>query len=160
MNKVKLDGKDRAIIKVLEENGRALIRDISKKTGIPRDSVNYRIKKMLAEKVIVDFAVLCDTNKLGHPIFTWVNVQLQQFDSEKEKQFEGFLKQVSNVVYVSKVTGAYHYMFAVATKTIQDLDKTLKTILNKFPNLIKTYNTSLLVEEIQYDTFYRLIAKK
>ncbi len=154
---MKLDKKDRAIIKSLEENGRALIRDISKKTGIPRDSVNYRIKKMQKDKVIKGFAVLCDTNKLNHPIFTWVNVQLQQFDENKEKQFEGFLKQVPNVVYINKVTGAYHYVFAVATKTIQDLDKTLKIILNKFPNLIKTYNTSLLVEEIQYDTFYRLI---
>jgi Lrp/AsnC family transcriptional regulator, leucine-responsive regulatory protein len=154
---MKLDKKDKAIIKALEEDGRALIRDIAKKTGIPRDSVNYRIKKLRKEKVIKGFAVVCDTNKLGKPIFTWVNVQLQQFDSEKEKKFEAFLKQVSHVVYLSKVTGNYHYMFAVATKTIQDLDKTLKKILNKFPNLVKTYNTSLVVEEIQYDSFYRLI---
>jgi DNA-binding Lrp family transcriptional regulator len=154
---MKLDKKDKAIIKALEEDGRALIRDISKKTGIPRDSVNYRIKKLRKEKVIKGFAVICDTNKLGKPIFTWVNVQLQNFDSKKEKEFEGFLKQVTHVVYLSKVTGSYHYMFAIANKTIQDLDKTLKQILNKFPNLIKTYNTSLVVDEIQYDSFYRLI---
>ena len=43
---MKLDKKDKAIIKALEEDGRALIRDIAKKTGIPRDSVNYRIKKL------------------------------------------------------------------------------------------------------------------
>ena len=156
---LKLDKKDRAIIEALQVNGRALIKDISKKTGIPRDSVNYRITKLLANGVIKGFAPICDTNKLGYPIYTWVHVRLQQFDEETEKKFQNFLKQNPNIIYVAKVTGSYHYIFTVVTKTIADLDAVLRSVLAKFPNLIKDYSTSLMIEEVQYDTFYRLVAK-
>ena len=160
MQEIKLDKKDKKILAALEEDGRALIRDLSKRTKIPRDSVNYRIKKMKSEKVIKGFAPICDTNKMGYPVYTRVNLQLQNFDKEIEKKFQAFLKTLPDVVYVAKVTGAYHYIFTIATKTIQDLDETLRDILSKFPTIIKTYNTSLMIEEVQYDTFYRLIDEK
>lgn len=157
MQKIKLDKKDKKIMKALEEDGRSLIRDISKNTGVPRDSVNYRIRKMCSNKVIKGFAPICDTNKMGYPVYTWVNLQLQNFDNATEKKFQSFLKTLPNIIYVAKVTGAYHYIFTIATKTIQELDEILKGIFSKYPNTIKTYNTSLMVDEVQYDTFYKLI---
>ncbi|MBU1201506.1 MAG: Lrp/AsnC family transcriptional regulator [Nanoarchaeota archaeon] len=157
MNKLKLDNKDKLIIQALEEDGRALIKDISKKTKIPRDSVNYRIKKLRSEGVIKGFSPICDTNNMGHPIYTWVNLQLQGFDNDIENKFKSFLKFHPNIIYIAKVTGQYHYIFTVATRTINEFDEVLRTILSQFPNLIKTYNTSLMIEEVQYDTFYRLI---
>lgn len=153
----KLDVKDKKILKVLEKNARALIKDISKKTGVPRDSVNYRIKKLKAEGIIKEFVPICDTNKMGCPVYTWVNMELQQFDEKVERQFQSFLKQHPNIVYIAKVTGAYHYIFTIATKTIKELDEVLRSILSKFPGVVKSYNTSLMIEEVQYDTFYRLI---
>lgn len=154
---MKLDNKDKKIIHALEENGRALIRDISKKTGIPRDSVNYRIKKLMKEEVIKGFAPICDTNKMGYPVYTWVNIQLQEFDEDIENKFQSFLRSNKNVIYIAKVTGAYHYILTIAAETIQDLDNVLRSIFAKFPKLIKTYNTSLMVNEVQYDTFYKLV---
>ncbi len=153
----KLNRKDRAILRALEEDGRALIKDISKKTGIPRDSVNYRIKRMCAEGMIKGFAPICDTNKLGHPVYTWVCMELQQFDEKIERAFQLFLKANPHVIYIAKVTGTYHYIVTMATRTIQELDTVLRQILSKFPRLVKSYNTSLMIEEVMYDSFYRLI---
>ena len=45
----------------------------------------------------------------------------------------------------------------MATKNIQEFDAFIREVLGRFPNLVKNYNTSLLIEEMQYDTFYRLI---
>ena len=157
MAKVKLDQKDRDILMYLEKNGRALIKDISNKTGIPRDSVNYRIKRLLSEGVIKGFAPICDTNKLGLPIYNYVILQLQHYDEEVEKKFKSFLKSIPEVIYIAQITGAYHYIFTMATENIEAFDRTLRMILNKFPDIVKSYTTSLLVEEVQYDTFYRLI---
>lgn len=157
---MKLDKKDSKILQELERNGRALIKTISNKTGIPRDSVNYRIKKMLKEGVIKGFVPVCDTTQMDYPVYTWLNLQLQHFDEKKEKQFVAFLKSTFNVVYIAKVTGKYHYMITIAAKTIQDLDQVLRSIMAKFPTLIKSYNTSLMIEEIQYDSFHRLIREE
>ena len=42
----KLDAKDKKIISALMENARYSIAEIAKKTGLRRDSVIYRIKKL------------------------------------------------------------------------------------------------------------------
>ncbi|KHO45407.1 MAG: Lrp/AsnC family transcriptional regulator, leucine-responsive regulatory protein [archaeon GW2011_AR3] len=157
MAEFKLDKKDRAIIRALEENGRAMIKDISKKTGIPRDSVNYRIRKLVGQKVIKGFVPVCDTLKMGYPIYSWVTMQLQNFNEETEKKFRNYLHHNRNVIYIARVTGDFHYIITVAAKSIPEFDIVLRELLAKFPNLIKSYTTSLLIEEAQYDTFYRLI---
>lgn len=153
----KLDSKDKKIIKSLEENARASIKEIEKKTGIQRDSVNYRIKKLISQKVIKGFVPICDTNKLGYPVYTWMNIKLQQSDEELEQKFNSFLKGIPNILYIAKVTGAYHYVLTIATHDLQELDKIIKQIISKYPNMIKEYNSSLMIDEVQYDTFYRLI---
>jgi Lrp/AsnC family leucine-responsive transcriptional regulator len=157
MEKITLDKKDRAILKSLEKDSRALIKTISKETGIPRDVVNYRIKRMKKEGVIKGFVPICDTERMGYPLFTWVHLELQQLDAENEKAFITYLQGVENVVYIVKTTGAYHYIIAIAARSVANLDDILRKSLSQFPNLIKNYTTSLIVEEIQYDSFHRLI---
>ncbi|SRR3989344_3778570 len=157
MSEFTLDKKDKAILKALEEDGRAMIKDIASKTKIPRDSVNYRIKKLVSNKVIKGFVPVCDTFKLGYPIYSWVMMQLQNFNEETERKFRNYLVMNKHIIYMVKVTGDYHYIIAVASKSIPDFDNVLREMLAKFPNLIKSYTTSLLIEEAKYDTFYRLI---
>lgn len=152
-----LDEKDRAILAQLERDGRALIKTISTRTGIPRDSVNYRIKRMRKNGVIKGFAPICDTDKMGRPVYCWVCMQLQHFDEKVDAHFREYLRQEKSVIYIAQVTGAYHYIFTIAARTIKDLDKVLRGIAAAFPESIKTYTTSLMVEETQYDTFHRLI---
>lgn len=160
MSKVKLDKWDKEILKALEEDGRALIKDISKKTGIPRDSVNYRLKRMRSEGVITKIVPVCDTVKMGYPLYTYIFLELQQFDSDIEKKFVSFLKGHRNSVYIARLTGNYHYLLAMATKDIREQDEIIRSIVSKFPNFIKNYHTALLIEETQYDTFHKLIGVK
>ncbi len=157
MAEIKLDKWDREILKALEDDGRALIKDISAKTGIPRDSVNYRIRKMRDEGVIMRIIPVCDTTKMGYPVFTYVSFELQQFGGEPEKGFLNLLKGSRNVVYIGRVTGNYHYVVAMASRTIKEHDESLRHIVSKFPKLIKNYHTALIIEETLYDTFHRLI---
>lgn len=157
MEEIRLDMKDGKILQALEQNGRAMIKEISKKTGIPPDSVNYRIKKMVKSKVIKNFAPICDTYKLGYPLYVWVHFTLQNFDKVDEENFKNYLSGLKNTVYIAKVTGRYHYILNFAAKSIEGLDNILRGILSRFPNLIKDYHTSLMVSEVKYDTFYKLI---
>ena len=160
MKRNTVDSKDRLILHSLEDNGRSQLKIIAKKTRIPPDSVKYRLNKLLSSGIIKGFVPICDTNKLGYPVYTWVNIILQQFDESIEKKFESYLREVPHIIYIAKITGAYHYTFTICTKTIQDLDRILKEIFGKFPGLIKEYNTSLMIREVQYDTFYRLLPEK
>lgn len=157
MAQIKLDKWDKEILRALDEDGRALIKDISGKTGIPRDSVNYRLKRMRAEGVITKIIPICDIVKMGYPLYTYLFLELQQFDSTVEKKFVSFLKGHRNSVYIARLTGNYHYILALAAKDIKEQDGIIRSILSKFPGLVKNYHTALLIEETQYDTFHKLI---
>src|SRR3989344_5904081 len=99
---MKLDQKDKKILKVLDKNARISIADISRKTGIQRDSVLYRINKMEKQEAIKFFHTVLDPTLLGYPIYTFVNFVLYNLTEENEKSFLSFLKNHSNVVYVAK----------------------------------------------------------
>ena len=50
-----LDEIDEKIIKELSKNARINIVDLSKKTNLTRDIINYRLKKLTKEKIIVQY---------------------------------------------------------------------------------------------------------
>ena len=50
--KVKLDQKDKKILSLLDHDARLTVAEISRKTGIQRDSVLYRINRMKKMRVI------------------------------------------------------------------------------------------------------------
>lgn len=157
MGIVRLDGWDKQILRELEHDGRALITDISKKTGIPRDSVNYRLRRLTSSGIIKKITPVCDIVKMGYPLYSYIFIELQQFDSATEKKFVSFLKGYRNIVYIARLTGNYHYLLAAAAKDINEHDEVLRNIVSRFPNFVKNYHTALLMEETQYDIFHKLI---
>ncbi len=155
--KEKLDKKDKAILEALQKNARASISTISRKTGIPRDSVNYRIKRMEKLKVIRFHHTLINPAKIGYPLYTGVQLKLYNFDDETEKDFVNYLMANPNVVYVSKTSGKWDFMIAICSRDFKQFDDIMRSIRVKFSNIIKDYETSSVIQEYKYDFMYDLI---
>ena len=89
---IKLDGKDKKILRELQENCRQTIAEIAKKTKLPRDVVVYRIKKLEQSKVIRQHHSSLDPQKLGYPLYVYVLFSLYNIKPELEKRFVNYLK--------------------------------------------------------------------
>jgi DNA-binding Lrp family transcriptional regulator len=155
--KEKLDRKDKAILELMQKNARASVSTISRKTGIPRDSVNYRIKRMEKLKVIRFHHTLINPAKIGYPLYTGVQLKLYNFDDETEKDFVNYLMANPNVVYVSKTSGKWDFMIAICSRDFKQFDDIMRSIRVKFSNIIKDYETSSVIQEYKYDFMYDLI---
>jgi DNA-binding Lrp family transcriptional regulator len=155
--KEKLDRKDKAILELMQKNARASVSTISRKTGIPRDSVNYRIKRMEKLKVIRFHHTLINPAKIGYPLYTGVQLKLYNFDDETEKDFVKYLMANPNVVYVSKTSGKWDFMIAICSRDFKQFDDIMRSIRVKFSNIIKDYETSSVIQEYKYDFMYDLI---
>lgn len=156
-DKAKLDKKDKKIVKALYENGRYSIADISRKTGIPRDSVMYRIKKMEESKVIRSFQVVLNPSLLGYEIYSFVTLTLQNLDLENEKKLLNHLNSHPNVTYIAKTTGKWDFMLNIVAKNLKELDGILTEMRRKFSKIIKSYETSSIIQEHKYDYMVELI---
>jgi Lrp/AsnC family transcriptional regulator, leucine-responsive regulatory protein len=155
--KEKLDRKDKAILELMQKNARASVSTISRKTGIPRDSVNYRIKRMEKLKIIRFHHTLINPAKIGYPLYTGVQLKLYNFDDETEKNFVNYLMANPNVVYVSKTSGKWDFMIAICSRDFKQFDDIMRSIRVKFSNIIKDYETSSVIQEYKYDFMYDLI---
>ncbi|MBW2990917.1 Lrp/AsnC family transcriptional regulator [Candidatus Woesearchaeota archaeon] len=153
----KLDKTDKKILGVLYKNSRALIKEISRKTGIQRDVVKYRIDKMKKQGVIRYFTTVLNPAKMGHPIYTWINIVFQSFDPVEQKKFQNYLLYHKNIAYMAKVSGKYHFVIAICAKDLEHFEQIFEGILEKFSHLIKEYNSSSLIEEYKYDYMVDLI---
>ncbi len=153
----KLDKKDKKILTVLENNARASVSEISRKTGLDRDLVHYRIQRLIKQNYIEFFHTALDPIKLGFPIFSYVNFSLQNFDEEKEKRFYDALVRNKNIIYVAKSSGKWDCIIAIAAKDLPHFDSIIKEVRREFSDIIKEFDVASIIKQYKYDSFVELI---
>ena len=153
----KVDKKDRAILEILQKNARASMSQISRKTGIPRDSINYRIKRMEKLKIIRFHHTLINPSKIGYPLYTAVQLSLYNFDDNTENAFVTYLMSIPRIVYVAKTSGKWDFMIAICSRDFKQFDDIMRSMRMRFSDIIKDYETSSVIQEYKYDFMYELI---
>lgn len=153
----KLDKKDKKILSVLNKNARKSVAAISKETGIQRDSIMYRIKRMEKASVILHYHAVLDSTLLGKPIYSFVMFELIYSSEDEKNRLLGFLKEHKNVTYVAKTTGKWDLIVNVAARDLKEFDAVLVKIRMNFSAIIKDYQTASIIDEIKYDDMVELI---
>ena len=126
------DEKDREIMVALMADGKAKIKVISRKLGLPMSTVHHRILKMENEGVIARYAAIPDYRKIGLPIaaYVFINVDYSKIDSQEDVAKE--IKKLPNVLDVSIVSGEIDIIAKIRAKDVDDLGesviKKLRTI--------------------------------
>lgn len=152
-----LDLKDKKILRLLNKDARMSLTAISKKTGIPIDTIRYRINEM-KKKDIFSYAVIINPLKMGYPIFNILYLQLVGFSKEKEKELVGYVNQHPYLAYAAKTTGKYDFAIGIIAKNMKQFDVIANEVKTKFQDIIKDVDTLLIIEEYKYDYLVDLIA--
>ncbi|MBI2548144.1 Lrp/AsnC family transcriptional regulator [Candidatus Woesearchaeota archaeon] len=155
--KIKLDNKDKKIIELIQKNARISISQMSRKTGIPRDSIKYRLRRLEKEKVIRFYHAFLNPSKLGYPMYTYVTFVLSNVTQEKEKEFISFLVSHPNIIYVSKNSGKWDFTIGICSKEFKEFDDIIRTVRLKFSDIIKEFESSSVIQEYKYDYMADLI---
>jgi Lrp/AsnC family transcriptional regulator, leucine-responsive regulatory protein len=74
-NERAVDALDRAIIELLEEDGRATLAEIGDRVTLSAPAVKRRIDRLQRDGVITGFTVLVDHSKLGRPLQAFTELQ-------------------------------------------------------------------------------------
>lgn len=155
--RVKLDSKDRAILEELQKNARLSIAEIAKKTRLPRDVVAYRLQKLEELKVIRGHHTLLNPHKLGYPLYVYVLFSCYNLKPEEETQFVHYLKNHPQIVYVAKNSGKYDFTIGVCAKDYKEFDEIIRTIRQKFTDVIKDIESLPTIQEYKFDWMVDLI---
>ena len=153
----KLDLKDRKILYELDLNARQTDSEIAKKVGLTRDSVRYRINKLVENGYINYFMTLLNSMKLG---YNWYRTffKFQNITIEKEKEIIEYLKKRAS--WISKVEGIWDLNTGIFVKNVYEYRDLINEFLLRYSSFIERYNVSIVTQEWSYHRDYFLNKKQ
>jgi len=119
---MKIDEKDRLLIKLLSDDARMPVSELSKQVGLSGPATSERIRRLEANGIIARFTLEIDLVALGYPLQAIVRIKPRpgnmHIDEEMIMNEPGFLD-------CDKVTGDDCFVTRLALKSIADLDPVL-----------------------------------
>ncbi|MBR9677050.1 Lrp/AsnC family transcriptional regulator [Candidatus Woesearchaeota archaeon] len=149
-NKMLIDSKDKKILKALTQDGRMSISQLAKTTGLQRDSIARRLKKLKKEKVILNIIPIIDPVSLGYPNIASLLIRVKAGEDSKKKFQQ---KMVANefVTYISKLIGKYDFYCSFIYEDTHHLNSIVKEIKSYIPDFIDELELFNVVEEPKYE---------
>lgn len=148
--KVRIDGKDIQIIKILYTNARASLSQLSDTTKISITAVRNRISKLLRHGVLSGFYADVNFTKLGYEIHALVAIKA---DFEHRREVIRALLSNWRVLKLYEVTGEFDIVVEVIAKNLSDLREFLTTEMYKIPSIKKTETMVILKEYRTHNPF-------
>lgn len=144
-----LDLTDKKILYELEVNSRRSLGKIAKKVRISKQTLHYRIQRLVKEGVISGFITAMDLAKLGYVNYE-VWMQLSELSLKKKEKFIEQLIKHDHVRWVSSCSGKFDVAIAILAENLVQFNLIFKNILRRFPGYVKNYYVSISYELYSY----------
>ena len=113
---VSLDTKDMAILKLLQENARVTVKEISEKIHLSTTPVHERIKRMEERGVIKQYVTLVDQNKVDLNLMVICYVSLKAHSKTAGANFIKTINELHEVIECYSISGEFDFMLKVVCK--------------------------------------------
>lgn len=117
-NQFLLDAKDLAILKLLQENARVTVKEISEKIHLSTTPVHERIKRMEEGGVIKQYVTLVDAEKVNKGLTVICYVSLKQHSKAAGTQFIRSIMEMHEVVECFNISGEFDFMLKIVAENM------------------------------------------
>ena len=117
---IPLDGKDLAILKLLQENARITIKEISDKMHLSTTPVHERIKRMEEAGVIKQYATLLDHTKVKKGLVVICYVSLNLHNKNAGSKFIKAIQEMNEVIECYNISGEFDFMLKVVAANMDE----------------------------------------
>src|SRR5215210_1882249 len=115
-NSITLDSTDLAILKLLQENARITVKEISEKVHLSTTPVHERIKRMEESGVIKQYATLVDHTKVKKGLMVICYVSLKQHSKNAGDKFIRTINELNEVIECYNISGEFDFMLKVVSE--------------------------------------------
>lgn len=141
---ISLDRRDLTILKLLQENARIGIENISAECGLSSASVQRRIKAMRDNGVIEREVAVLNPSKVGQKMSFVVMVELERERLEQIDQFTQRALSEAQVQQCYYVTGEADFCLICTARDIEDFENLTKRLFFENAN-VRRFRTSVVM---------------
>ncbi|WP_030681537.1 Lrp/AsnC family transcriptional regulator [Streptomyces rimosus] len=143
-----LDTIDRAILSMLQADGRASIRSVAERVHVSRANAYARINRLIDDGVIRGFSARIDQERAGQGASAYVTLKIVQ---NSWRTVRAQLTALPGAAHIALVSGDFDVLLLVHTKDNQELRELVLTRIQSIPEVLST-RTLLVFEETDLGT--------
>src|SRR3989338_4576675 len=128
---IKIDVYDKKILEILINNSRKQVTTIAKKVRLKRETVTYKINRLIKEDLIKEFNAVLNEKKFGLSHYA-VFLELANLQEETEREILKNLKENKNLCWIGTSAGKWSLTFDLIIKEDKELNNTMDELLTKF----------------------------
>ncbi|QMU73498.1 Lrp/AsnC family transcriptional regulator [Streptacidiphilus sp. P02-A3a] len=138
-----LDRIDRAIVRLLQQDGRASVRSVAERVHVSRANAYARIARMVEDGVIRGFTARVDHERAGQAASAYITLRIVQ---NSWRTVRGQLLELPGVEHIALVGGDFDVLLLVHTVDNRALRDLVLNRIQGIPEVLGT-NTLLVFEE-------------
>ena len=154
-----LDIKDRKILAELDMKARMPLTQLARKVGLSRQVVEYRLRRMQKEGVILGAKAVFDSAVAG---FNWYRLALRLLNITKEKkgEFIHLLKNHKNAFWVGEAGEDWDIVVNFICRSNQHFNLIFEDIISKYNHYLLGYEILIYLSVSDYSRSYLLLKGK
>src|SRR5882757_4824854 len=115
---VSIDETDMAILKLLQQNAKITVKEISDKVHLSTSPVHERIKRLESNGVIKQYATLVDHTKVKKGLMVICYVSLKQHNKTAGAKFIKAIQEMNEVIECYNISGEFDFMLKVVAENM------------------------------------------
>lgn len=144
--KTNIDATDRRIIRILENNAKATIKEISESLRMSRTPIFERIKKLEQLGYIKGYTAVVDSKAMGFQLMAFATVTLETHHTVHIKQFVEDIQGLEEVMECHHMAGQFDYLLKIYAKDMDDYQLFISEKLASLDNIGKVQSSFVMSE--------------
>ena len=134
-----LDGSEKNILKEISTNSRISIVDLAQRSGLSRDVINYRMKKLEKQKVIFQYRCYLNLQNIGISHHKMI-FRTKNLDEKREKEIRSYVEAHKKATQLLKLIGSWDLEIEFETENEDELYNILTDIRKRFSSVIRDFD--------------------
>ena len=148
MDRIEMDGFDRAILRELSVDGRVSATELARRIGLSKSPVQTRLKRLEEAGVITGYRAILDPIRMGQAHVAFVEVRLSDTREAALQAFNRAVLTVPEIEQCHMIASRFDYLLKVRTSDIQDYRRVLAERISALPHVAAT-STYVAMEAVK-----------
>jgi Lrp/AsnC family leucine-responsive transcriptional regulator len=139
-----LDEKDKSILRVLQTNAKATVREIAAQVHLSTTPVHERIKRMEEEGVILQYATILNHSRINKGLMAICYISLKEHNKKSGGKFIRTIQEMPEVIEFYIISGAFDFMLKVLAENMDDYYNFHVNKLGQVDNIAQVQSTFIM----------------